>query len=169
MKTRNRLTLKAREAVRELLDQPIEAIEKHSSALRSACELSFEETGFTRMMDRDEDAWEVLPHQYVASKLDHVDEAIRHVYDAIKLGFADDIIAALQKLHRISYMAFVEVQEFLDGAFSKMKREDWLKQPLWSTLQHAEDSRWISGSLPMLLVGGTWSEEAEDLENAFRH
>ena len=104
MRKTNRLTPRAKEAVREALGPLVVSIKQKSSALYKQCERSFEQTGFTRevweseeccLVEGDEEpagpweAWDILPPQYVASKLYHVDEAIDRLNEAIKAGPTD--------------------------------------------------------------------------------
>jgi hypothetical protein len=94
-------------------------------------------------------AWDTLPHQYVQSKLLEIDYWQARIDDAIDRL---DIGAVKDGLHQLSDIAtrvFSEVEEFLDSPLSRMKKEEWERQPSWVDKLYSPSLSWKIGGIPM--------------------
>lgn len=168
----------ARKALHEALQPIFDSIEQRSRTLLAECQRSFERTGFSipnpdwteegTAPDENStwDAWEVLPHQYVASKLGFLDSLIEDVRHAVECGSLAEIEGAVYVLRSVSNTAFAEVEEFLAGPLSRMKKEQWENLPSWRQWERANEASWVIGSVPMFIGPGDSSSPV--LEEAIR-
>lgn len=141
----------ARKALMLAVKPLFDVIEKRSRTLEHECLHAFNKTGFNNSEAEKTAAWEILPHQYVESKLFGLDDLMFAVRAAIKHGSAIEISESLRVLQDTASIVFAEVEEFLDGSFSRQTKVEWERMSSWRDWVDSPSFNWLIGSVPTLL------------------
>jgi hypothetical protein len=151
-----------RRAMLPIVAPLLDVIEKRRTELAQNVLNAYEATGFqnpNHYLDEDDspdataarDAWEILPHQYVWSKLyaPDEDELLEKLERAIEQGIIQEIAKNLIAFVKLMTQVFSEVEEFLSGPLSRMKKDEWESTPLWGDKVNAA----AIGDLPNWKIG----------------
>lgn len=151
-------TAASRRTILVIIEPLLEAIEKRRAELENEVLEAYEATGFDdpNLYEFDDDSpeaitasngWEILPHQYVWSKLHtFLEQPSDALLRAIEDHSIDNVKTSLGAIQEAANLTFTEVEEFLKSPLSRMKKDEWEKQPSWGD--------WVnSNALPNWKIG----------------